>query len=135
VRAGVTQRFGAPGEIDEETGATRRVSVTPSPRTRPHPPVFVSSSAETIAFRAKHGFVPTCFTSIASADPFACGRIESVRRQMIEPWKVFPAKHVAPINHYAQTPKEVAIETLDLFMHRITPALDEVIHDAHRATA
>src|SRR4051794_4384057 len=51
-RAGVTQKFGAPGEVDE-TGATRRVSVAPAPYTRPHPPVFLSGSGspETIAFR------------------------------------------------------------------------------------
>lgn len=211
-RAGVTQRFGAPGEIDEKTGATRRVSVTPAPCTKPPPPVFVSGSGspETIAFCGKHGFVPTRFTLIASAGPlaehdrkaaaasgrhfklgqnqslvrwiqigrteedalerirsydldiwknfytamgrrkvenddclgslvnaglFVFGTIESVRRQMIEQWKVFPAEYVALINHYAQTPKEVVIETLDLFMRHIKPALDEVIHDAHRAAA
>lgn len=208
-RAGVTQRLGAPGEIDEATGATRRVSVTPAPWTRPHPPVFVSGSGspETIAFCGKHGFIPTYFTSIGAAGPlaehyrqaaaasgrrfgpgqnqclvrwiqigrseedaldrirsydldiwknfyaamgrrkvenddyfgslvnsglFVFGTVESVRKQMIEQWKVFPAEYITLINHYAQTPKEVVIETLDLFMRHIKPAMDEVIDTAQR---
>jgi len=71
-RAGVTQKFGTPGEIDAE-GHTRRVAVCPAPYTRPHPPVFVSGSGspETIAFCGKHGFVPTYFTSMGAAGPLA----------------------------------------------------------------
>jgi alkanesulfonate monooxygenase SsuD/methylene tetrahydromethanopterin reductase-like flavin-dependent oxidoreductase (luciferase family) len=211
-RAGVTQRLGAPGEIDEATGATRRVSVCPAPYTRPHPPVFVSGSGspETISFCGKHGFIPTYFASIGAAGPlsehyrkaaaasgrafrpgqnqclvrwiqigkteedaldriraydmdiwknfyaamgrrtvenndyfgslvnsglFVFGTVESVRRQLIEQWKIFPAEYITLINHYAQAPKEVVIETLDTFMRQVKPALDEVIHDAQRQAA
>ncbi len=210
-RAGVTQRFGAPGEIDAE-GHTRRVVVAPAPYTRPHPPVFVSGSGspETIAFCGKHGFVPTYFTSIAAAGPlaehyrtaaaqagrsfapgenqclvrwiqfgrtkeealerikaydldiwknfysamgrrkvenddylgslvnsglFLFGTPEEVRRELLAQWDVFPAEYITLINHYAQTPKEIVIETLDTFMRTIKPALDETIHRARRAAA
>ncbi len=210
-RAGVTQRFGAPGEIDAE-GHTRRVVVAPAPYTRPHPPVFVSGSGspETIAFCGKHGFVPTYFTSIAAAGPlaehyrtaaagagrsfapgenqclvrwiqfgrtkeealariqaydldiwknfysamgrrkvenddylgslvnsglFLFGTPDEVRRELLAQWEVFPAEYITLINHYAQTPKEIVIETLDTFMRSIKPALDETIHRARRAAA
>ncbi len=210
-RAGVTQKFGTPGEVDAD-GHTRRVAVCPAPYTRPHPPVFVSGSGspETIAFCGKHGFVPTYFTSIGSAGPlaehyrtaaasagrsfapgqnqclvrwvqigrsredaldrirkydldiwknfyaamgrrtvenddyfgslvnsglFVFGTVDEVRRQLIEQWRVFPAEYITLINHYAQTPKEVVIETLDVFMRQVKPALDEVIADARRVAA
>jgi alkanesulfonate monooxygenase SsuD/methylene tetrahydromethanopterin reductase-like flavin-dependent oxidoreductase (luciferase family) len=210
-RAGVTQKFGTPGEVDE-AGHTRKVAVCPAPYTRPHPPVFVSGSGspETIAFCGKHGFVPTYFTSIGAAGPlaehyrtsaaaagrsfapgqnqclvrwieigrtkedaldrikrydldiwknfyaamgrrkvenddylgslvnsglFVFGTAEEVRRELVEQWRVFPAEHITLINHYAQTPKEVVIETLDTFMRAVKPALDEVIADAQRAAA
>ena len=41
--AGVTQKLGAPGEVDDQ-GVWRRASVAPSPYTRPHPKVFVAGS-------------------------------------------------------------------------------------------
>jgi alkanesulfonate monooxygenase SsuD/methylene tetrahydromethanopterin reductase-like flavin-dependent oxidoreductase (luciferase family) len=80
-RAGVTQKLGAPGEVDER-GFTRRVAVTPAPFTKPHPRVFVSGSGspETIAFCARHGFVPTYFTSIQSAGPLSRGYREEAAR-------------------------------------------------------
>jgi alkanesulfonate monooxygenase SsuD/methylene tetrahydromethanopterin reductase-like flavin-dependent oxidoreductase (luciferase family) len=210
-RAGVTQKFGAPGEVDAE-GHTRRVAVCPAPWTQPHPPVFVSGSGspETIAFCGKHGFVPTYFTNIQSAGPlaetyrraaaasgrsflpgqnqcmvrwiqigktredalerirnydldiwknfyaamgrrkvenddyfgslvgsglFVFGSVDEVRRELLEQWRVFPAEYITLINHYAQTPKEVVIETLDTFQRHVKPALDEVIHNATRQAA
>lgn len=71
-KAGVTQKLGAPGEVDER-GFTQRVAVTPAPYTKPHPKVFVSGSGspETIQFCARHGFVPTYFTSIKAAGPLS----------------------------------------------------------------
>jgi alkanesulfonate monooxygenase SsuD/methylene tetrahydromethanopterin reductase-like flavin-dependent oxidoreductase (luciferase family) len=71
-RAGVTQKLGAPGEVDAQ-GVWRRASVAPAPYTRPHPKVFVagSGSPETIEFCGKHGFVPTYFASIAAAGPLS----------------------------------------------------------------
>jgi hypothetical protein len=44
-------------------------------------------------------------------------------------------KNIHVGTHYAQTPKEVVIETLDLFMRHIKPALDEVIDETHRSAA
>ena len=209
--AGVTQKFGAPGEVDAD-GHTRRVAVAPAPYTQPHPPVFVSGSGspETIAFCGKHGFVPTYFTNIESAGPlaehyrkaaaaqgrsflpgqnqcmvrwiqigrskedalqrirdydldiwknfysamgrrkvesddylgslvncglFIFGTVEEVRRELVAQWQVFPAEYITLINHYAQTPKDVVIETLDRFQREVKPALDEVIHKATRHAA
>jgi alkanesulfonate monooxygenase SsuD/methylene tetrahydromethanopterin reductase-like flavin-dependent oxidoreductase (luciferase family) len=210
-RAGVTQKFGAPGEVDAQ-GHTRRVAMAPAPYTQPHPPVFVSGSGspDTIAFCGKHGFVPTYFTGIKAAGPlaehyrkaaaqhgrsylpgqnqcmvrwiqigrskedaldrirkydldiwknfyaamgrrtvenddyfgslvnsglFVFGTVEEVRRELLEQWRVFPAEYITLINHYAQTPKEVVIETLDRFQREVKPALDEVIYNAARAAA
>jgi hypothetical protein len=48
---------------------------------------------------------------------------------------VLPAEYVALANHYAQTPKDVVTETLDVFQRQIKPALDEVIHNAFRDAA
>jgi len=202
-RAGVTQRLGADGEVDDE-GRVRRVCVVPAPYTRSHPQVFVSGSGspDTIAFSARHGFVPAYFAGIGSATPlseayreeaarsgyafapgqnqclvrwleigrtdeealeriraydldiwknfyaamgrravengdflgsliksglFVFGSVDTVRRQLVEQWKVFPAEYVVLVNHYAQMPKEIVIETLDLFMRHIKPSLDELI--------
>ena len=210
-RAGVTQKFGAPGEVDQP-GHTRRVSVAPSPYTRPHPPVFLSGSGspETIAFAGKHGFVPTYFTNTQSAGPlakiyrdaaakngrsfgpgqnqcmvrwieigktkedairrireydldiwknfysamgrrtvenddylgslvnsglFVFGTVDEVRAELVNQWREFPAEYITLINHYAQTPAEVVIETLDTFQRAVKPALDQVLHDANRAAA
>ena len=210
-RAGVTQKFGAPGEIDAQ-GATRRVSVAPAPFTRPHPQVFLSGSGspETIAFAGRNGFVPCYFTNIQSAGPladvyrkaaaeggrsfapgenqcmvrwieigktkedalrrikeydldiwknfyaamgrrkvendeylgslinsglFVFGTVDEVRAELLRQWRVFPAEYITLINHYAQTPAEIVIETLDVFQREVRPALDEVIHAASRAAA
>jgi len=39
------------------------------------------------------------------------------------------------VNHYAQTPKDVVLETLDIFQRQIKPAMDEVIDDSYRVAA
>ncbi|MCH9037369.1 MAG: LLM class flavin-dependent oxidoreductase [Chloroflexi bacterium] len=66
--AGVTGRLGAPGEVDADN-SVRRISVVPAPYTKPHPPVFVASSAspETIEYCGRKGFNPVYFTSIDKA--------------------------------------------------------------------
>ena len=68
--AGVTERLGAPGEVGPDK-SVRRVSVVPAPYTKPHPPVFIASSAspETIEYAAARGFIPSYFTSIERAAP------------------------------------------------------------------
>ncbi len=67
-KMGVTARFGAPGEVDEN-GSVRRVSVVPAPYTRPYPPVFVatSGSPESAEYAARRGFIPLYFTALNTA--------------------------------------------------------------------
>ena len=75
------------------------------------------------------------FGSLVSSGLFVFGSVEEVRRELLEQWRVFPAEYITLINHYAQTPKEVVIETLDTFQRHVKPALDEVIHNATRQAA
>ena len=63
------------------------------------------------------------------------GTVDSVRRQLIEQWKVLPGEHITLVNHNAQMPKDAVIETLEIFQRRIKPALDEVIDRSFRAAA
>ena len=67
---GVTQRFGALDEVDENNNVVN-ISVCPAPYQDPHPPVFVSGSGspETIDYAARMGFIPTYFTNIDTAAP------------------------------------------------------------------
>ncbi|MPZ23013.1 MAG: LLM class flavin-dependent oxidoreductase [Dehalococcoidia bacterium] len=63
-----TADLGAPGEM-EDRKHVRKVSVVPSPYTKPHPPVFVASSASprTVEYCAQQGFIPTYFAGIRGA--------------------------------------------------------------------
>jgi len=67
----VTARLGAPGEIGPD-GTVRRVSVCPSPYTKPNPPVFVASNAslETVEYCGRNGFIPSYFSGIGTAGKF-----------------------------------------------------------------
>ncbi len=71
------------------------------------------------------------YGSMLSSGLYVVGTLDSVRKQLIEQWKVFPAEHICMIYHYAQMPKEEVINTVGTFMEHIKPALDEVIHEAH----
>lgn len=64
--------MGAPGEVDEN-GVIRKVSVTPSPYTRPHPPLLVSSSSslDSIRYCAQNGFIVASFSPLAKTVEFA----------------------------------------------------------------
>jgi alkanesulfonate monooxygenase SsuD/methylene tetrahydromethanopterin reductase-like flavin-dependent oxidoreductase (luciferase family) len=75
------------------------------------------------------------YGSIMGSGLYVVGTVESVRKQLIEQWRQFPAEHICLIFHYAQMPKEAVIETLDLFMKHIKPALDEVIEAETRKAA
>ncbi|WP_327107455.1 LLM class flavin-dependent oxidoreductase [Nonomuraea glycinis] len=68
----VTARMGALDEVDEH-GAIRKISVTPPPYQRPHPPVFVasSSSEESIRYCARNGFVVCSFSPASITSKFA----------------------------------------------------------------
>lgn len=63
-----TRQLGAPGEMDEQ-GILRQISVVPSPYTKPHPQVFVSSNAsiETIEYCGPRGFTPAYFSPVHRA--------------------------------------------------------------------
>jgi alkanesulfonate monooxygenase SsuD/methylene tetrahydromethanopterin reductase-like flavin-dependent oxidoreductase (luciferase family) len=67
-----TATMGALDEVDEH-GAIRKVSVTPAPYQRPHPPVFVasSSSEESIRYCARNGFVVCSFSPASRTAEFA----------------------------------------------------------------
>ena len=71
---------GAPGEVGPD-GSIRRVSVVPSPYTKPYPPVFVamSGSASSIPFLARHGLRPTYFTNLENVLQFAKLYVEEGR--------------------------------------------------------
>ncbi len=70
--AGLTQKLGAPNEVDEH-GVVRELSVVPAPYQNKAPPVFVSGSGTpaTIAFAARNGFNPVYFTNIDTAERLA----------------------------------------------------------------
>ncbi len=76
--ADTAARFGAPGEVDDD-GAIRRVSVTPAPFQRPHPPVFVASasSVESIQYCGRNGFVVAHFSPLSKTIEFANAYQES----------------------------------------------------------
>ncbi len=67
-------RLGVPGEIGPD-GRLRRISVVPSPFTKPHPPVFVASAASqsTVEYCGTRGFIPAYFSGAGRAGKF--GRI------------------------------------------------------------
>ncbi|MEU8200467.1 LLM class flavin-dependent oxidoreductase [Streptosporangium sp. NPDC049046] len=64
--------MGAVDEIDGD-GVIRKISVTPAPYQRPHPPVFVasSSSEESIRYCARNGFVVCSFSPSSRTEEFA----------------------------------------------------------------
>jgi hypothetical protein len=75
------------------------------------------------------------YENIIDSGLYAVGTVDTVRQQLIEQWRQFPAEHICLIFHYAQMPKEDVIETLDTFMKHIKPALDEVIESETRKAA
>ena len=75
------------------------------------------------------------FGSLVNSGLFVFGTVDSVRQQLIEQWKILPGEHIVLVNHYAQTPKDVVLETLDIFQRQIKPAMDEVIDDSYRVAA
>ena len=59
-----TQRYGTPGEIDED-GNIQKINVVPKPYQKPRPPLFqaFSQSESTIRWAAKEGIIPTLLVS------------------------------------------------------------------------
>lgn len=79
--AGISQRLGAPGEVDANN-AVRKVSVVPAPYSNPHPPVFVASSGspESIEYCGRMGFNPVYFTSIQRAAEMGSVYVDSAQK-------------------------------------------------------
>jgi alkanesulfonate monooxygenase SsuD/methylene tetrahydromethanopterin reductase-like flavin-dependent oxidoreductase (luciferase family) len=67
------------------------------------------------------------YRSLVNSGLFVFGTVDSVRRQLIEQFRIFRAEYVALVNHYVQTPQEVVLETLDLFTRKVKPVLDELV--------
>ena len=76
--ADTAAKFGAPGEVDDQ-GVIRRISVTPGPYQRPHPPVFVASASSmaSIQYCGANGFVVAHFSSLDKTVEFAQGYQEA----------------------------------------------------------
>ena len=73
-----TARLGAPGELGPD-GRVRRVSVVPAPYTKPHPPIFVGSSASaaTVEYCGRNGFIPTYFGGVERTVSFGPRYVEA----------------------------------------------------------
>lgn len=73
-----TRELGAPGEMDDNN-RIRRISVVPSPYTKPHPPVFVASNAsiETVEFCGPRGYIPSYFSRIDTAERFGQAYVDA----------------------------------------------------------
>jgi len=206
-KAGVTQKFGAQGEVDE-TGVIRAVSVAPAPYQKPHPPVFVSGSGTpaTIEYTARMGFHPVYFCNIETSERLAkiylttsrqsgfdvrygekqamvrwiyigrtddearrlaeeydaeiwknfygamgrraavanpmqsafstglicAGSVETVRKELVRQFMLVPAEHLVFVTHYAMTPMDFVQENMSLFIEKVKPAIDEVLHKHHK---
>jgi alkanesulfonate monooxygenase SsuD/methylene tetrahydromethanopterin reductase-like flavin-dependent oxidoreductase (luciferase family) len=65
----LARKSGAQGEIGRKN-EVRKVSVVPSPYQRPHPPVFVATSAskDSAIYCGKNGFIPCYFAPIDKAE-------------------------------------------------------------------
>lgn len=68
-------------------------------------------------------------TSLATG-LISAGSVETVRKDLIEQWKIVPAEYIVLIYHYAQVPLDWVLANMDAFIHKIQPALEEVIQKA-----
>ncbi|HCP01360.1 MAG: hypothetical protein CL573_06135 [Alphaproteobacteria bacterium] len=75
-----TEKLGAPGEIGPD-GSVRRISVVPSPYTKPHPPVFIASNAsqETVEYAGRYGFIPAYFSRMDKVADFGPAYVTAAR--------------------------------------------------------
>ncbi len=75
-----TKILGAHGEVGSE-GELRRISVVPSPYTKPHPPVFVASNASqrTVDYAGSKGFIPAYFSKSDTVANFGPSYTEKAR--------------------------------------------------------
>ena len=75
-----TKKLGAHGEVGSE-GELRRISVVPSPYTKPHPPVFVASNASqrTVEYAGSNGFIPAYFSKSDTVANFGPSYIQKAR--------------------------------------------------------
>ncbi len=75
-----TEKLGALDEIGD-SGEVRRISVVPSPYTKPHPPVFVASNAsqKTVEYAGRHGFIPAYFSRMDKVANFGPAYVAAAR--------------------------------------------------------
>jgi len=76
--------------------------------------------------------------SMIDSGIFMGGTVEEVRAQWRHIYSVLPSEYITLIWHYAQVPKEVLLEELDLFLRKVLPDLDapssvEQVAEAHPA--
>jgi len=55
---------------------------------------------------------------------FMGGTVEQLKQQWRQTYAVLPAEYITLIWHYAQCPKDVVLEELDVFMTKVLPELD-----------
>jgi alkanesulfonate monooxygenase SsuD/methylene tetrahydromethanopterin reductase-like flavin-dependent oxidoreductase (luciferase family) len=72
------------------------------------------------------------WASMRETGLFVMGSVDTVRQQLLDQWTAVPFDHIGLVYHYAQMPKDAVIESLDLFMTRVKPDLDEVIFRAQQ---
>ena len=65
---------------------------------------------------------------------WSVGSLDTVRNHLISHWKRVPAEYLTMIFHFAACPAERVIDTLDIFMRKIKPSLDEIIEESQSKT-
>jgi len=103
----ITAEAGAPGEVDPETGATRRISVCPSPYQQPHPPVFVATSKtdDSVRYCARNGFIPTYFSGMQKINAQARIYVEEAEQAGIKV-RLGEKQNIVRWPHIAETEEE-----------------------------
>lgn len=62
--------------------------------------------------------------SMIDSGIFMGGTVEQLRQQWRHTYDTLPAEYITLIWHYAQVPKEVLLEELDVFLRKVLPELD-----------
>jgi alkanesulfonate monooxygenase SsuD/methylene tetrahydromethanopterin reductase-like flavin-dependent oxidoreductase (luciferase family) len=73
--------------------------------------------------------------SMQDSGIFMGGTVEQLKQQWRHIYATLPAEYITLIWHYAQAPKEVVLEELDVFMNKVLPELDAPAATEHAAEA
>jgi alkanesulfonate monooxygenase SsuD/methylene tetrahydromethanopterin reductase-like flavin-dependent oxidoreductase (luciferase family) len=73
--------------------------------------------------------------SMQDSGIFMGGTVEQLKQQWRQIYATLPAEYITLIWHYAQAPKEVVLEELDVFMNKVLPELDAPAATEHAAEA